>query len=179
MRGDPTACADLARQPAQTSSFDGFTVSVAADGAVSMDVSVSSGYRIEVIIDSRPTCSNLDLPACPDPDGALDGTDSHRSVLGLRVTKDGALVQSVRTTVRSTQKLRGTVADDAKLETVHLEDTARDSTTVALPGATVTVGLTVLRTADLAMRSGGTTNATVRVGVGGFSAADAARAGDD
>lgn len=178
VRGDPTACADLASQPAQTGSFDGFTVSVTATGAVSMSVS-AAGYRIEVIIDSNPTCSNLDLPACPDPDGALRGTDSHRGVLGLRVTKDGALVQSVRTTVRSTQTLRGTVADDAKLDTVNLEDVARESTTVALPGASVTVALSVLRTADLDMRSGAIRNASVRAGVGGFSAEDAGRTADE
>ncbi len=179
VQGDPTACADLAGQQAQSSSFDGFSVSVAATGAVTMTVALSTGYRIEVLIDSNPTCSNLDLPACPDPDGALRGRDSHRSALGLRVTKDGALLQAVRTTVRSTQTLRGTVADDAKLDTVNVEDVARESTSVSLPGANVSVSLSVLRTADLDMRSGATRNATVRAGVGGFSAADAGRTVDE
>ena len=45
-------------------------------------------------------CSNLDLPACPMPDGALDGTDGRSTALGFRLTKDGALIQSLRTVVR-------------------------------------------------------------------------------
>ena len=100
----------------------------------SMNVSASSGYRDRRAASAvRLDCSNLELPECPRPDGTLEGTDGHSSTIGFRVTKDGALVQSFRTVVRSTQKLRGEVAADAKLDRVTLEDTANESTTVADP----------------------------------------------
>ena len=103
---------------------------------------------------------------------------TRQSVLGLRVTKDGALVQSVRMSAKSTQKLRGEVADDAKLDRVSLEDVTQESTQVDVPGAMLTFTLSVLRTAELDMRSGATRNAQVRVSVGGLSARDAARTAD-
>ncbi len=166
------SCADLANAnvPDQSYTIDGFTMTTAATGAVTLVVSVPGGYRLEVIIDSTATCSNLDLPACPMPDGTLNGTDSRRSRIGMRITKDGALVNAFSVSARSTQKLKGRVADDAKLDSVMLEDLSRETVRAEVPGGSAAFSLSVLRTAELDMRSGATRNARVQAGVGGIDA---------
>ena len=162
--GDPGACASTGRT--ERASFDGFDMSIAGNGDVSMNVSVSGGYAIQVFIGGALRCSDLDLPACPTAAGRLDGTDGRRSALGLRVTQNGRLVQSVRTTVRSTQRLAGEVADDAKLERMSIEDVATETTAVQVPGATGTITLSVRRTVVLGRGGAFVQAPRVQVGFG-------------
>jgi hypothetical protein len=180
--GSAVSCNDLERAnvPDQQGSFDGFSVSTSATGEVNMSVSAGSGYRVEVVLAGQMTCSNLDLPQCPMPDGVLEGKDTHSSVVGLRVTKDGALVQSFRTTVRSTQTMRGQVAVDAKLDQMNFKDVARETTTVQVPGATLVLNVGIEGTAVVKMRTGAIENAQVRASfsVRGGSQADGFAATD-
>lgn len=163
--GDPPSCA-TGPATRSSSSFDGFSVSVGSDGDVSMSASASGGYRISVSLGGMLECADLDLPECPVPDGRLEGTDGRRSELGMRITRDGALVQSLRTTVRSRQALKGKVADDAKLDHMDVEDVVNETLTFQLPGRTVVVRVAMNGSARLNMRSGAITGARVRTSVG-------------
>ena len=164
--GDPAACGGAGGRD-DSASFDGFRMDVAANGDVTMSVNASSGYVVQVFVGGALPCSDLDLPECPTADGQLRGTDGRKSALGLRITQNGNLVQSLRTTVRSTQKLSGLVAEDAKLDEMSLEDVANESTVFQVPQGTVRLRLSVLRTVKLNMRSGAfIASPRVRVGFG-------------
>jgi hypothetical protein len=146
--------------------MDGFRVSISKTGDVKMDVTLKDGYAIEVLIGATATCSSLDLPACPTPDGALDGTDQHKTALGMRITKNGALVQSYSSTARSGQTLKAKVADDAKLDTLALEDVTKETMSFAVPEGSIALRLSVLRTTTVDMRTGAPKPGTTKVRVG-------------
>jgi hypothetical protein len=138
----------------QTGSFDGFSVTSGSNGDVAMDVAVGAGYAIQVEIGGAIRCSDLRLPECPMPDGALDGTDGRSSIIGFRLTKDGALVQSLRTVVRTRQTMTAKVAVDAKLDEMQLEDIANEGTSFRTPDATFNFGVAVIRRVTIDMRTG-------------------------
>ena len=158
-----------------TASIDGFSLTSADNGDVTITASVSSGYAIEVFIGGAVRCSDLDLPVCPMADGTLDGTDGRGNALGVRVTKDGRLVQALRTVVRSKQTMKGKVAGDSKLDTMTLEDIANERTTFSLPDVTLNVTVSVRRAAEIDMRSGSPRPGTTRIqlGIGGLVGPDA------
>jgi hypothetical protein len=168
VQGDKTSCALIkqAKVADQKGAFDGFSVIASATGEVQMDVSLKSGYAIEVRISGALQCSNLDLPACPTPAGELNGTDSHQSVISMKVTKDRQLVQSYATVARSKQTLKGKVADDAKLDTLDLQDLTNETQSFSIPGASLQLRLSVLRTAVIDMRTGQPQPGTAKVRVG-------------
>jgi hypothetical protein len=168
--GDRNCPSGLAQQ---NGSFDGFSVTSASNGDVTMNVT-AGGYAIEVEIGGAVRCSNLDLPACPMPDGALQGTDGRSTALGFRLTKDGALVQSLRTVVRSKQTLKGRTAVDAKLDDMTIEDVANETTTFRTPDVSATVRVSVRRFVTIDMRGGRPRGSPqIQVGVGGLAGADA------
>jgi hypothetical protein len=140
--------------PDNSTTLDGFHISLSQSGDLSVDANLPGGYRVEVFVGSGVSCSQLVLPDCPRADGGLDGTDVHSNRITLRVTQNGALVQSVSTNVRSNQTMRGKVADDAKLDAMTLTDTTTETTTVRVPGDRLVMVLSVRRTADINMRTG-------------------------
>jgi hypothetical protein len=172
-------CAD---GPASRFDAEGFSVGIAADGTTTMSVGAGGGYRVDVTLGGLVECSDIELKDCPMPDGRLDGRDGRGQRLGVRVTKDGALVQNLQTTVRSTQKLTGTVADDAKLDRIKVEDTARQTITYQVPGVSIALTIALQGTAEVNMRSGTVIPGTARITVSPATtaaAADAGRAGED
>jgi hypothetical protein len=174
--GDVTPCSAIP-DGSDTASFDGFRISMSRTGDVKMDVTLKDGYAIAVLIGATSTCSSLDLPACPTPDGALDGTDQHKTALGMRITKNGELVQSYSSTARSRQTLKAKVAEDAKLDTLAIQDVTNEAMSFAIPQASIAVRLSVLRTTTVDMRSGapkpGTTKVRVGVSTSGLTEAQA------
>jgi hypothetical protein len=163
--GDVTPCSAIP-SGSDNASFDGFRISMSKNGDVKMDVTLKDGYAIAILIGATATCSSLDLPACPTPDGALDGTDQHKTALGMRITKNGELVQSYSSTARSRQTLKAKVADDAKLDTLALEDVTNETMSFAIPEGSVSLRLSVLRTTTVDMRTGAPKPGTTRVRVG-------------
>jgi hypothetical protein len=180
--GTAVSCGDLERAnlPDQTASGDGFTFTATAGGDVNMSVSAGSGYRVDVILTGQQACSNLELPQCPTPDGTLDGKDAHSSVVGLRVTKDGAVVKSFRTAVVSTQTMRGHVGVDAKLDTLEFSDTARETSSYQVSGLSFGLAVGIQGSANVKMRTGAIENATVRANFSaqGFAVSDGIAATD-
>lgn len=180
--GTAVSCGDLERAnvPDQTGSGDGFTITASAAGDVNMSVSAGSGYRVEVVLTGQQACSNLDLPQCPTADGLLDGKDAHKSVVGLKVTKDGAVVKSFRTTVLSTQTMRGHVGVDAKLDTMEFKDAARETSTYQVSGLSFGLAVGIQGSANVRMRTGAIENATVRASFSaqGFAVSDGIAATD-
>ena len=149
--------------PDNSTTLDGFQISLSQSGDLSINANLPGGFRVEVFVGSGVACSQLVLPDCPRADGALDGTDVHSNRISLRVTQNGALVQSVSTNVRSNQTMRGMVADDAKLDTMTLVDTSTETTSVRVPGDRLVMVLSVRRAADVNMRTGSPTGTpTVR-----------------
>jgi hypothetical protein len=131
-----------------------FSISLSRGGDLSISGNLNDGYRIEVFLGKAvPGCA-LDLPECPTADGVLEGKDSHTNTITSKVTQNGQLVNSVSIVVRSTQTMRGQVGDDAKLETLDLRDTSRETTSVAVPGERVRMLLTVRRATVVDMPSG-------------------------
>jgi hypothetical protein len=131
-----------------------FTISLSTTGDLSVSANLPNGYRVEIFLGNAVPGCTLDLPECPTADGALDGKDSHENTITTKVTQNGQLVQSVSIVVRSTQTMRGQVADDAKFDTLDIRDTSRETTTAAVPGAVVRLVLTVRRSTVVDMRSG-------------------------
>jgi hypothetical protein len=163
--GDVTPCSAIP-SGSDDASFDGFHISMSKTGDVKMDVTLKDGYAIAILIGATATCSSLDLPACPTADGALDGTDQHKTALGMRITKNGELVQSYSSAARSRQTLKATVADDAKLDTLALEDVTNETMSFAVPEGSVSLRLSVLRTTTVDMRTGAPKPGTTKVRVG-------------
>lgn len=131
-----------------------FTISLSRGGDLSVSGNLNDGYRIEVFLGKAvPGCA-LDLSQCPTAEGVLEGRDSHTNTIMTKVTQNGQLVNSVSIVVRSTQTMRGQAADDAKLETLDLQDTSRETTSVAVPGERLRMLLTVRRATVVDMRSG-------------------------
>jgi hypothetical protein len=163
--GDVTPCSVIP-SGSDSASIDGFHISMSKTGDVKIDVTLKDGYAIAVLIGATATCSNLDLPACPTADGALDGTDQHKTALGMRITKNGELVQSYSSTARSRQTLKGQVAEDAKLDTLAIQDVTNETMSFAIPEGSVALRLSVLRTTTVDMRSGAPRPGTSKVRVG-------------
>ena len=163
--GDVTPCSAIP-SGSDNASFDGFKISMSKTGDVKMDVTLKDGYAIAILIGATATCSSLDLPACPTADGALDGTDQHKTALGMRITKNGELVQSYSSTARSRQTLKAKVAEDAKLDTLALEDVTSETMSFAIPEGSVSLRLSVLRTTTVDMRTGAPKPGTTKVRVG-------------
>ncbi len=64
-------------------------------------------------------------PDCPTADGTLRGTDKNTFTVGIDVLKGTELLDSTTYTTKGTTKLTGHVADDAKLDTLDVEDTVK------------------------------------------------------
>jgi hypothetical protein len=163
--GDVTPCSVIP-SGSDSASIDGFHISMSKTGDVKIDVTLKDGYAIAVLIGATATCSNLDLPACPTADGALDGTDQHKTALGMRITKNGELVQSYSSTTRSRQTLKAKVAEDAKLDALALEDVTNETMSFAVPEGSISLRLAVLRTTTVDMRTGTPKPGTTKVRVG-------------
>jgi hypothetical protein len=176
------SCRELERAnpPNQTGRSDGFTFTTSLGGDIIMNVSAGNGYRVEVLLTGQQACSNLELPQCPMPDGVLEGKDVHKSIVGLKVTKDGAVVKSFRTTVLSTQTMRGQVGADAKLDTLEFKDSARESSTYQVSGLSFRLTVGIQGSANVRMRTGAIENATIiaNFSAEGFAVSDGIAATD-
>ena len=150
----PAQCAALAGMGSDSTKIGEFTLSLSRTGDLSISANLPDRLRIEIFVGKAVSGCDLDLPECPTADGTLDGKDSHQNTITSKVTQNGQLVSSVSIVVRSTQTMRGKVADDAKLETLGLQDTSRETTSVVVPGARLRTVLTVRRSTDVDMRSG-------------------------
>ena len=135
------SCADLERAnvPDQSGSFDGSPSPPARRARSTSSVSAGNGYRDRGAAGRTGDLLEPRAPAVPDAGrGRSRARTSTRASVGLKVTKDGALVQSFRTTVRSTQTMRGKVAVDAKLDDMEVQGpSAARRRPVQVPGATL------------------------------------------
>ena len=109
------------------------------------------GYRIVAKFDLASPCDRFDAPACPTADGVLEGSDRERFIASVTVLHGSDVVSSTSVEMANRMKLRGQVADDAKLDTLDITDHAEYS----VGTQAVTIKATIKRTAlQIDMRTG-------------------------
>ena len=148
------ASADCSGGPSITSneSFGGADVSLTLGNSAGATMGVAvGGYRIVAKFDLASPCDRLDVPACPTADGVLEGSDTKRFRASVTVLHGSDVVSSTSVEMADRMKLRGQVADDAKLDTLDITDHAEYSVRTQA----VTIKATIKRTAlQIDMRTG-------------------------
>ena len=133
-------------------SFGGADVSLTLGNSAGATMGVGvGGYRIVAKFDLASPCDRLDVPACPTADGVLEGSDTKRFRASVTVLHGSDVVSSTSVEMADRMKLRGQVADDAKLDTLHITDHAEYSVRTQA----VTIKATIKRAAvQIDMRTG-------------------------
>ena len=133
-------------------SFGGADVSLTLGNRAGATMGVAvGGYRIVAKFDLASPCDRLDVPACPTADGVLEGSDTKRFIASVTVLHGSDVVSSTSVEMADRMKLRGQVADDAKLDTLDITDHAEYSVRTQA----VTIKATIKRTAlQIDMRTG-------------------------
>ena len=148
------ASADCSGGPSIRSneSFGGADVSLTLGKSAGATMGVAvGGYRIVAKFDLASPCDRLDVPACPTADGVLEGSDTKRFIASVTVLHGSDVVSSTSVEMANRMKLRGQVADDAKLDTLDITDHAEYSVRTQA----VTIKATIKRTAlQIDMRTG-------------------------
>ena len=148
------ASADCSGGPSIRSneSFGGADVSLTLGNSAGATMGVAvGGYRIVAKFDLASPCDRLDVPACPTADGVLEGSDTKRFIASVTVLHGSDVVSSTSVEMADRMKLRGQVADDAKLDTLDITDHAEYSVRTQA----VTIKATIKRTAlQIDMRTG-------------------------
>ena len=109
---------------------------------ISVDLGLCSGERLEV-------------DACPTAQGVVEGSDNSDGTIKIEQLEGGAVVESVSTKIKVETKLRGQVADDAKLESISIARVESFDTMIDYgPWLGVAQRMTVRRQARIAMPSG-------------------------
>ena len=148
------ASADCSGGPSIRSneSFGGADVSLTLGKSAGATMGVAvGGYRIVAKFDLASPCDRLDVPACPTADGVLEGSDTKRFIASVTVLHGSDVVSSTSVEMADRMKLRGQVADDAKLDTLDITDHAEYSVRTQA----VTIKATIKRTAlQIDMRTG-------------------------
>ena len=140
------ASADCSGGPSIRSneSFGGADVSLTLGNRAGATMGVAvGGYRIVAKFDLASPCERLDVPACPTADGVLEGSDTKRFIASVTVLHRSEVVSSTSVEMADRMKLRGQVADDAKLDTLDITDHAEYSVRTQA----VTIKATIKRTA--------------------------------
>lgn len=148
------ASADCSEGPSITSNerFGGADVSLTLGNSAGATMGVAvGGYRIVAKFDLASPCDRLDVPACPTADGVLEGSDTKRFRASVTVLHGSDVVSSTSVEMADRMKLRGQVADDAKLDTLDITDHAEYSVRTQA----VTIKATIKRAAvQIDMRTG-------------------------
>ena len=149
-----SASADCSGGPSITSneSVGGADVSLTLGKSAGATMGVPVGdYRIVAKFDLASPCDRFDAPACPTADGEVEGSDSERFNASVTVLHGSDVVSSTSVEMANRMKLRGQVADDAKLDSLDITDHAEYSVRTQA----VTIKATIKRTAlQINMRTG-------------------------
>ena len=109
---------------------------------ISVDLGLCSGERLEA-------------DSCPTAQGVVEGSDNSEGTIKIDQLEGGDVVESVSTKIKVETKLRGQVADDAKLESIAITRLETFNTTIDYgPWLGVAQRMTVRRQAVVAMPSG-------------------------
>ena len=95
-----------------------------ADGSATL-AGTFNGYTVRTKMGLGSCDDGFKAPDCPTADGTLKGTDKNTFSVSIEVLKGTELLDSTTYTTKGTTKLTGHVADDAKLETLEIEDTVK------------------------------------------------------
>jgi hypothetical protein len=109
---------------------------------ITVDLGLCSGERLEV-------------DSCPTAEGVVEGSDNSEGAIKIDQLEDGDVVESVSTKIKVETKLRGQVANDAKLDSIAIERLETYNTSIDYGrwfGAEQR--MTVRRQATIAMPSG-------------------------
>ena len=133
-----------------------------------------NGYTVRTKMGLGACDDGFKAPDCPTADGTLKGTDKNTFSVSVEILKGTELLDATSYTTKGTTKLTGHVADDAKLETLEIEDTVKYH--VGKGGASTSFGpvnidANIKRTTTVKMRTGaydpGSSSVDVEVTVGG------------
>ena len=144
-----------------------------ADGTATL-AGTFNGYTVRTKMGLGLCDDGFRAPDCPTADGTLKGTDKNTFSVSIEVLKGTELLDSTTYTTKGTTKLTGKVADDAKLDTLEIEDTVKYH--VGKGGSSTSFGpinidANIKRTTTVKMRTGaydpGGSSVDVEVTVGG------------
>lgn len=108
-----------------TFSGDGIEATVdLANSSISL-AGTAQGYTIRVSMGLGSCKDGFKAPDCPTADGTLKGTDVNSFDVSIVVTKGAETISSQSYRTNGTTKLTGHVAEDAKLETLDVDDTVK------------------------------------------------------
>ena len=148
------ASADCSGGPAITSNetVGGAEVSLTLGNSARATMGVPVGaYRIVAKFDLASPCDRFDAPACPTADGVLEGSDAKRFSASVTVLRGSDVVSSTSVEMADRMKLKGKVANDAKLDSLDITDHAEYSVRTQA----VAIKATIKRTAlQINMRTG-------------------------
>jgi hypothetical protein len=97
----------------------------------------AGGYSVVIEYFSSQGCGDLEVPDCPTASGAADAAGGSFDRVRIDVRKDGHLLSSRKSSLRSKMKTHGQTAADAKLDFVDVDTSAVMTTSadgVALKG---------------------------------------------
>ena len=106
------------------STVGGASVSVRTGDTIGADVSVDvNGYRVITRLDLGRACGGFEGPSCPSAQGVLEDKGSNGFEVSVVVLHGSEVVSDTTVSLQDKLKFRGQVADDAKLQTLEVQDT--------------------------------------------------------
>jgi hypothetical protein len=142
LQASPVGCAPHEPVPAgQTVPSQSQTFHQDLGGGSSLDTQVHTGkagagfgMRFEstkdgktLRVDVEYTACEFDVPSCPTAQGVVLGTDTSSTRVTTLLLKGGRVEYSATTRLETTTKLTGQTADDAKLDTLDIDTTEKQS----------------------------------------------------
>jgi hypothetical protein len=124
-----------------TSSVGGASVSITTgNDLLSANISADiNGYRVIVRFSLGSPCDGFHAPPCPTAPGVLDATDTNGFAVSTKVLHGAEVVSDTTVKLRGTVTLTAQVADDAKLDTLEIQDKVRYAFSVKGTSAEATI----------------------------------------
>jgi len=144
-------CSDAGPQQTSSASIGGSSVSITTGDSLAATMSVDAGaYRIIVDMNLGSPCDGFKGPSCPTAAGVLEARDSNGFRVSTKVLHGAEVVADTTVSLKGKEVLEGKVADDAKLDTLDVQDKVRYAFTVK----GISAEATIRRHALIDMRSG-------------------------
>lgn len=145
-----------ARAHAHAAQGGGSLAGVAEGSDVGFDAVIPAGeYRIEISYRTDDIDGGIVRGVrCPTAAGVLKGDLDVRTRLTMRITRDGELVSASTTRIGEEAHFEGSVADDAKVDTLDIDHTSTLNHSAEGGGhAAIAIRMRARRTAQVDMRS--------------------------
>ena len=78
--------------------------------------------RIDMAFDLCKVAQSIEVPQCPTSQGVVEARSVTQARIAITLLEDGKALQTVATAIEGRTDVRGEVADDAKLDTIVVDD---------------------------------------------------------